>query len=316
MNNSSVSTIKQRFESALQITQERFHLFTAHQFNLIESANEYPQSLIEAMRYGLLLGGKRIRPHLLYTIGELFGVNASSLNYMALALESIHAYSLIHDDLPAMDDDALRRGNPTCHVKFGEANAILAGDALQTFAFEILSRPLEDVDASKQLKILHYLAKSSGLMGMCGGQVLDLESENKSITFTDLKNIHRLKTGALIKAAAMIPVIASRFDSPLVLSVIEKYAEAIGLAFQIQDDILDVIGDTKTLGKFAGADEALGKNTYPSLIGLDEAKKMAHELIEEANKQISFLAQEKLFHSEEKLMFLKDLNHFIITRMY
>ncbi len=247
--------------------------------------------LVAAMRHGSLLGGKRMRPYLVYASGQLFGLNLSNLDAPAAAIECIHAYSLIHDDLPAMDDDDLRRGQPTCHVKFGEANAILAGDALQTLAFSILADVvMPDVAVEDRLSMISELARASGVAGMCAGQALDLAAEGQQVDLTALELIHRHKTGALIRAAARIGALAAGERGRAALPLLDRYAEAIGLAFQVQDDILDVIGDTHTLGKRQGADQQLGKSTYPALLGLEGAQAKAKDLYQEAVAALDELA--------------------------
>ncbi|CAH0538907.1 (2E,6E)-farnesyl diphosphate synthase [Vibrio marisflavi] len=241
------------------------------------------QTLIEAMRYGLLLGGKRVRPFLVYATGQMLGTAVEHLDTPASAIECIHAYSLIHDDLPAMDDDDLRRGHPTCHKKFDEATAVLTGDALQTLAFTILSEGALDSNAeSQRIKLIQSLSRASGAHGMCIGQALDLAFENKDVTLQELESIHRNKTGALIKCAIQLGAYASGEKGVEVLPQLEQYAEAIGLAFQVQDDILDIISDTETLGKPQGSDEELCKSTYPALLGLEGAIEKAQSLLEEA----------------------------------
>lgn len=251
--------------------------------------------LVEAMQYGALLGGKRLRPFLVYATGTLFGVSRETLDAPAAAVECIHAYSLIHDDLPAMDDDDLRRGQPTCHIKFGEANAILAGDALQTLAFSILSdAPMPEVTAEYRLAMVRELAFASGAHGMCAGQALDLAAEGRSVDLQALEQIHRHKTGALIRAAVKMGALSAGDSGREWLPVLDNYAQSIGLAFQVQDDILDVVGDTATLGKRQGADQHLGKSTYPALLGLEQAQVKARDLIADARRSLSLLAAQSL----------------------
>lgn len=242
--------------------------------------------LHQAMNHGLLLGGKRIRPFLVYAVGEMFGLEKSQLDHIAGAIEAIHAYSLIHDDLPAMDDDELRRGQPTCHIAFDEATAILAGDALQTLAFELLGQAPQS-DAQK-VQLMQCLAKASGYQGMCGGQALDLAATDRSVTLEQLEQIHRLKTGALICAAVELGAIAANASSAH-RELLSTFAQNIGLAFQVHDDILDVIGDTETLGKPQGSDEAANKSTYPALLGLEQAQDKAKQLIEQAISSLQAL---------------------------
>ncbi|MDF0534512.1 (2E,6E)-farnesyl diphosphate synthase [Shewanella yunxiaonensis] len=237
--------------------------------------------LQEAMRYGVLLGGKRVRPFLVYSVGEMLGVAAERLDNCAAAIECIHAYSLIHDDLPAMDNDELRRGQPTVHVAFDEATAILAGDALQTLAFELISQETGDFSAQQQLLMIKALANASGYLGMCGGQALDLAATDKEIPLSELTRLHRLKTGALIRCAVQLAVIAANVDAQQRQQLL-AYADAIGLAFQVQDDILDITSSTEELGKPQGSDTRSNKSTYPKLLGLAGAKATAEALLKEA----------------------------------
>jgi farnesyl diphosphate synthase len=249
----------------------------------IESLPELSPNLKAAMRHGLVLGGKRVRPFLVYATGAMLGVEERLLDGPAAAIECIHAYSLIHDDLPAMDDDDLRRGHPTVHKAFDEATAVLAGDALQTLAFSILAdHPFPDTLRHPQVKMLSALAKASGYAGMCGGQALDLAAEGKHVGLEALEQIHRHKTGALIECAVMLGALCKENVAGETLHALQKYASAIGLAFQVQDDILDVISDTETLGKPQGSDQALDKSTYPALLGLEAAQDMAKTLHQQA----------------------------------
>ncbi len=255
-----------------------------HQLELwLQTLPHQQLPLTEAMRYGLLLGGKRARPFLVYVTGQMLGCELEHLDTPASAVECIHAYSLIHDDLPAMDDDELRRGQPTCHVKYDEATAILTGDALQTLAFTILAEgPLSDLGEVNRIKMVKTLAEASGASGMCLGQALDLAAENRRVSLEELKAIHRSKTGALMKSAIRMGALAAGEKGVEVLPLLDKYADAVGLAFQVQDDILDIISDTETLGKPQGSDQALNKSTYPSLLGLEGAINKAHTLLDEA----------------------------------
>ena len=243
-----------------------------------------PQRLHRAMRHATLDGGKRLRARLVYATGQLFDVRPDRLDAAAAAVEMIHAYSLIHDDLPAMDDDALRRGKPTVHIAFDEATAILAGDALQALAYETLARA-EWPDAVK-LAALQELISASGSRGMCGGQQLDMEAGGKTLSLADLQNVHALKTGALIKAAIRLPAIVADADREA-RAALDAFADDLGLAFQIQDDILDVEASTAQLGKSAGKDAAQAKATYPALLGLDGAKALLSELAERMPKHLS-----------------------------
>ncbi|WP_282249617.1 (2E,6E)-farnesyl diphosphate synthase [Vibrio campbellii] len=249
----------------------------------LEQLPHQEQPLIQAMKYGLLLGGKRVRPFLVYITGQMLGCKPEDLDTSASAIECIHAYSLIHDDLPAMDDDDLRRGQPTCHIKFDEATAILTGDALQTLAFTILAEGELNPNAENQrIKMVQALAQASGAGGMCLGQALDLGAENRRVSLADLEEIHRNKTGALINCAVKLGALAAGEKGLEVLPHLERYSKAIGLAFQVQDDILDIISDTETLGKPQGSDQELNKSTYPSLLGLEGAMEKAHTLLQEA----------------------------------
>lgn len=247
--------------------------------DILDALPKLSTDLKAAMRYGVLTGGKRLRPFLVYAVGQLFAVPIEDLDVPAAAIECIHAYSLIHDDIPAMDNDRFRRGQPSCFVQFGEANAILAGDALQTLAFSILSdHPAPNLTAQQRLAMISQLASASGVAGMCSGQALDLAAEGKTLTLPQLEAMHRYKTGALIRAAVRLGALAAGKASVSAAPALDTYADAIGLAFQVQDDILDVVGDTGTLGKSCGSDEKRHKSTYPSLMGLDNALNQAKQL--------------------------------------
>ncbi len=242
-----------------------------------------PQTLHAAMRYAALGDGKRIRPMLVYGAGRALGVAAERLDGPACAVELIHAYSLVHDDLPAMDNDALRRGRPTCHKAYDEAIAILAGDALQTLAFQVLCRdPKLQVRPETRLAMLDALALASGSRGMAGGQALDIAAVGRRIDLAELENLHIHKTGALIRASVRLGCLAAEDAAAEPAQALDHYAKAIGLAFQVQDDILDVAGDTATLGKTGGKDAAADKPTYPALLGLEAARAKAGELVDNA----------------------------------
>ncbi|CZF81636.1 (2E,6E)-farnesyl diphosphate synthase [Grimontia marina] len=241
------------------------------------------QPLIQAMKHGALLGGKRVRPYLTYVTGKLFGAPEEALDTPAVAVECIHAYSLIHDDLPAMDDDALRRGQPTCHVAYDEAIAILAGDALQTLAFTILAEgDLSAEGNAYRIQMVKELASASGAAGMCLGQALDLAAEGQKVDLAALETIHRHKTGALIRCAVRLGALAAGERGVTYLPELDTFSNTIGLAFQVQDDILDIISDTETLGKPQGSDLEAEKSTYPALLGLEGAKQKAEHLYQEA----------------------------------
>lgn len=234
---------------------------------------DHAPQLRAAMEYSLLAGGKRMRPLLVHLIGNTLDIPGQDQAAISMAIECIHAYSLAHDDLPAMDDDDLRRGKPTCHIQFDEATAILAGDALQTMAFSILAEaPMSKFAQDKRAILVSILARASGYMGMCGGQAIDLASTGKTIDIDALTRLHRLKTGALLQACAeMITLLAEELD-PEHRNALIRYASDIGLAFQIQDDILDVEGDAAVIGKPQGSDIEAGKNTFPALLGMTQAK--------------------------------------------
>jgi geranylgeranyl pyrophosphate synthase len=243
---------------------------------LLPGAEEEPARLHEAMRYACLDGGKRVRAMLVYASGRALDAELAALDAPAAAVEMIHAYSLIHDDLPAMDNDDLRRGRPTCHIAFGEATAILAGDALQTQAFEILAKDGR-IPHERRVRMIAVLAGAAGSKGMVGGQVLDMAGENRSLGLEELRKIHRAKTGALITASVVLGALGSpRADDPT-LAAFERFGREIGTAFQIVDDVLDETGDTITLGKRAGADRQAGKSTYPAAIGLEDSRRLARE---------------------------------------
>ncbi|SFJ89992.1 farnesyl-diphosphate synthase [Methylophaga sulfidovorans] len=236
--------------------------------------------LFDAMRYATLGGGKRLRALLVYATGQALGAKQSAMDVAASAVEMIHAYSLVHDDMPIMDDDDLRRGRPTCHKAYDEATALLVGDALQTLAFETLC---DDILTEKQQsRMIKTLSQASGAAGMAGGQAIDLESVGKKLDIDALQAMHKLKTGALIRASVVLGALAAEEYDEQTLAHLDRYADCIGLAFQVQDDVLDVITDTETLGKTQGADIALNKPTYPALLGLEKAQQKAVALIEKA----------------------------------
>ena len=243
-------------------------------------------TLNKAMRYSVLNGGKRVRPILAYGAASAIGEISEVTDKAAIAVEAIHAYSLIHDDLPAMDNDDLRRGKPTCHIAFDEATAILAGDALQAFAFESLCS-ITTISPELTLQMIAMLSKSSGAQGMVAGQSIDLAAVEQTLNLDELATMHRLKTGALITASVCLGALSTGIANPQQLESLTLYANAIGLAFQVQDDILDVTADTSVLGKPQGSDAALSKPTYVSLLGLDNAKKKAQQLHQEAIDALS-----------------------------
>ena len=236
----------------------------------------------DAMSYGLLLGGKRARPLLVYATGLALGQDIKKLDFAASAIECIHAYSLIHDDMPEMDNDKLRRGRETVHVKFGQTVALLAGDALQTMGFELVSDPKSNLSNQSIAKLTHILATKAGYSGMCGGQAIDLDSEGKHLELDKLRLLHSKKTGALIRAAVLMGAYSADNVTENQVKTLDEYATWTGLAFQVWDDVLDVIGDTKVMGKTQGADISLDKSTYPSLMGIEKAKEYAQECAQKA----------------------------------
>jgi farnesyl diphosphate synthase len=249
-----------------------------------------PEGLHSAMRYAALSSGKRVRPILVYAAGRALGVESEQLDGPACAVELIHAYSLVHDDLPAMDDDDLRRGKPTCHIAFNEATAILAGDALQTLAFKVLCRDKSlGVNSDIRLQMIEALALASGSRGMVGGQAIDLDAVGQELNLVQLENMHIHKTGALIRASVSLGTMAQPDADPEVVAGLDHYAKCIGLAFQVQDDILDVEGDAETMGKTKGSDQAREKPTYPALLGVAGAKEKADQLHQDALNSISSL---------------------------
>ncbi len=258
---------------------------------LLPPEDRYPARVHSAMRYSLFAGGKRLRPILVLSAFEAVGGRGTGAINTACAFECIHTYSLIHDDLPAMDDDDLRRGVPTCHKKFDEATAILAGDALLTLAFQMIAESsLKGMDKGRLLRVIFEVAHGAGSSGMIGGQMADIEGEGAEVTLPELQKIHILKTGTLMLSALRCGAIlgnatGEQFDA------LSSYGKSIGLAFQIADDILDVTGDTKETGKAVGADESRHKATYPALLGVEESKRRATEFVERAVDSLSCFAE-------------------------
>ena len=251
----------------------------------LPTALEAPARLHEAMRYTALDGGKRVRPALVFAAGALVDANPALLLRAACAVEMIHVYSLVHDDMPCMDDDALRRGKPTVHVKFDEATALLVGDALQSQAFSVLSEG--DGNPVQILAMVRLLARASGSAGMCGGQAIDLASVGLSLTLPELEQMHRLKTGALLNASIFLGALCGRALSPSDEAALSAYANAVGLAFQVVDDILDATADSATLGKTAGKDAAENKPTYVSILGLEPSRALAEKLRDDAFRALT-----------------------------
>ncbi len=250
----------------------------------LPAVSQPPARLHEAMRYASMGGGKRVRALLVFAAGELFDAPRDALERAAAAVEMIHAYSLVHDDMPCMDDDDLRRGKPTVHRQYDEATALLVGDALQSQAFEVLcGGPLA---AERKLAMLALLARASGSSGMCGGQAIDLDSVGVALSLPELEQMHRLKTGALLRASVMLGGAAGKALLPSEEVALDAYAQAIGLAFQVVDDILDVTADSATLGKTAGKDAANDKPTYVSILGLDASATLAETLRQDAHRAL------------------------------
>ncbi|VUD53913.1 Farnesyl diphosphate synthase [Thalassocella blandensis] len=290
------------FQEFLQHHQSRIETCLAQLFHEVEA---HDTRLIESMRYSLLNGGKRIRPILAYAAAQACGDINSSTDSFAAALECIHVYSLIHDDLPAMDDDDLRRGKPTNHIAFDEATAILAGDALQTLAFETICQ--SPAAAQEKVQAVQILARAAGMQGMVMGQAIDLHAVATTPDLPMLERMHLHKTGALIEAAVLLGAVSVQAE-PQLQALLQNYAKAIGLAFQVQDDILDVISDTQTLGKVQGADAQRNKPTYVSLLGLEQARIKADELCNDAIKSLAPLGQ--------RAQMLTNLAQYIIQRLH
>jgi len=271
----------------------------------LPAATTVPAKLHDAMRYALLGGGKRVRPLLVYAAGALFDADPATLARAAAAVEMIHAYSLVHDDMPCMDDDALRRGKPTVHVAYDEATALLVGDALQSQAFLVLSEATS-VPASRQVAMLRLLAHASGSAGMCGGQAIDLDSVGVSLTLEQLERMHQLKTGALLRAAVILGALAGKDLDEAELTALNAYTRAIGLAFQVVDDVLDATADSATLGKTAGKDAADNKPTYVSILGLEPSRALAQTLRLDAHAALAPFG--------DKALRLRELADLIVQR--
>jgi farnesyl diphosphate synthase len=286
----------------------------AHQFrfegvlrDILPLPHIEPTRLHQAMRYAVLEGGKRVRPLLAFAAGELTGADIQRVNSAAAAVELIHAYSLVHDDMPCMDDDVLRRGKPTCHIQYDEATALLVGDALQTLAFQLLTESRLNDDANLQLEMIKLLAIASGSRGMAGGQAIDLESVGKVLSLPELENMHIHKTGALIRAAVLLGAHCGT-PEPEQMSKLDHFAKCIGLAFQVVDDVLDIEADTATLGKTSGKDASCDKPTYVTLLGVSAARLMAQTLHAEALDTLSTLGS--------GAQRLRELADFIVLREY
>ena len=276
--------------------------------SLLPSTEVAPQRLHAAMRYCVLDGGKRVRPLLAFAAGELVGADIERVNFAAAAVELIHAYSLVHDDMPCMDDDVLRRGKPTCHVQYDDATALLVGDALQSLAFQLLAEHSLNDDPARQLQMLKLLATASGSRGMAGGQAIDLDSVGKQLSLPELEFMHIHKTGALIRAAVLLGAQCGAALNEAQLNRLDRFSKCVGLAFQVVDDVLDSEADTITLGKTAGKDADNDKPTYVTLLGVQAAKKMTAELHCEALDMLSGFGDEARR--------LRELADFIVLRKF
>ncbi|BCK86874.1 farnesyl diphosphate synthase [Sideroxyarcus emersonii] len=292
------------FSSWVSARQSRFEEVL---MRLLPQADVLPQRLHAAMRYSVLEGGKRVRPLLAYAAGELAGATVERVEIAAAAVELIHAYSLVHDDMPCMDDDVLRRGKPTCHVEYDEATALLVGDALQSLAFQLLSEHRLSDDAAKQLQMVKLLAVASGSRGMAGGQAIDLASVGKQLALPELEQMHIYKTGALIRAAILLGAHCGTLHQAQ-LDQLDRYGKCVGLAFQVVDDVLDSEADTATLGKTAGKDADNDKPTYVTLLGVQAARKMAADLHGDALEALAG------FGAEARR--LRELADFIVMRKF
>lgn len=307
----------QQFKQTLQQEQQVIQQWLR---NKLESLAIADPRLAAAMQHGLMNGGKRLRPYLVKitatALSDANPIDNDLLISAAAAIEMIHSYSLVHDDLPAMDDDQLRRGQPTCHIAYDEATAILAGDALLTAAFEIISTSPGGT-AEQKLQLIQILSQAAGAQGMVAGQAIDLANVDKAMALQALETMHRLKTGALIKAAILMGALVTRPSlTTSIREQLEQYADCIGLAFQVQDDILDVEGATEVLGKAQGADLALNKPTYPALLGLPEAKVLATSLIADAHVALNNIHQLAGITDASTLQPLVALTNYIVDRDY
>jgi farnesyl diphosphate synthase len=272
--------------------------------SLLPASSRIPGRLHDAMRYATLDGGKRIRPMLVFAAGALFDAPRPAMARAGAAVEMIHAYSLVHDDLPCMDNDVLRRGKPTVHVQYDEATALLAGDALQSQAFAVLSR--QDTAPERTIEMLQILSDATGSLGMCGGQAIDLASVGHHLSLEQLEQMHGLKTGALLEASVLLGCLCGRFPGADEARALKAYTRAIGLAFQVVDDILDATADSETLGKTAGKDAADEKPTYLSILGLDKSRELAEKLRADAHRALGMF--------DEKADYLRQLADLIVQR--
>jgi farnesyl diphosphate synthase len=286
--------------------QKRSNLALA---SVLPSVDRRPKRLHQAMHYSVFNGGKRFRPILVYAVGTTQNVDFNRLDAVACSLELIHSYSLVHDDLPAMDDDDLRRGKPTCHKQFDEATAVLVGDALQAFAFDVLlNHNSTEISAEKNIEIMRILSYASGSMGMAGGQAIDLESSNQTLSLRDLEEMHQKKTGALITASIKMACQACNINDTEVARKLEKYSHCLGLNFQITDDILDIEGETEVIGKPRGSDIKAQKATFPAILGLEETKTYAQQIHEKALDELNSLS--------DSYDILRDISFYILNRSH
>ncbi|GHE94815.1 (2E,6E)-farnesyl diphosphate synthase [Thalassotalea profundi] len=273
--------------SEIDYLQQQINSFLTNKLDQLTVNNE---KLLAAMRYGLLIGGKRMRPYLAYITGKALNVESKDAQAIGAAIECIHAYSLLHDDLPAMDDDDLRRGQPTCHKAFDEATAILAGDSLQTLAFDIIANHTFSVySQTKQVKLIQQLVNAAGYQGMCGGQAMDLAATDKAISLNDLEKLHALKTGALLEACVLMVAECAEQVTDTEKQQLAIFAQSIGLAYQVRDDIIDITSTDEELGKPSGSDVAANKSTYPALLGLQGAQEKAEQLYQQALQALTHL---------------------------
>jgi farnesyl diphosphate synthase len=294
------------FDRQLEVWRSRMELALARR---LPAAEEPPARLHQAMRYSVLGGGKRVRPALLFATARTVGLTEDEVEAAACAIELIHVYSLVHDDLPAMDDDDLRRGRPTCHKAYDEATAILVGDALQPLAFQLLARdPALPASASVRLRLIDLLSEASGTFGMAGGQAIDLEVQGRNLDIAEVEDMHARKTGAVIRASVLMAAeCVPELPAPL-YAALTRFAVAIGLAFQIQDDLLDVLGDAATLGKATGADREHAKPTHPTVIGITASQERVHLLHQQA--------LDALVPFGDRAAPLRSLAHWLLSRRY
>ena len=299
-----MNTVSTQFKDWMQSIQLRTE--NALTFYLPQ-ADTQPARLHEAMRYATLDGGKRVRPLLVHAAGQISQAPSAVLDACACAIECIHVYSLVHDDMPCMDDDALRRGKPTVHIAYDEATALLVGDALQSLAFQILSTPINQLEPARSLQMLQALTQASGSQGMAGGQAIDLFSVGQMLSRNELEQMHRYKTGALIRCAVQLGLLAGQAN-PNATQTLDQYSTLLGLLFQVVDDVLDAQASTETLGKTAGKDAANNKPTYVSLLGLEAAQKLSHNMLEQALSLLEPLG--------ENAQCLRDLAKYVVHRTF